>query len=167
MLKNAIMLDPKNEDAFIDLGDIYMGTDDIDSAIKAYCEAVRLNPDKASAFNKCGLALCQKDYLEEAIIAYNKAISADSEFPDAYNNLGMIYLEGIRNLSEAERLFKTAIRLKKDYAAAYYNLGRVYKEKREITEAAKYFQEALELNETQPELDSDDIRKNLYSLFEV
>lgn len=167
LLKNSIILDRNNDDAFTELGDIYMETDDLDSAIKAYCEAIKLNSSKASTFNKCAMALWQKDYVEEAIIACNKAINADSEFFAAYNNLGVIYLDGIRNLNEAKKLFKEAINIKKDYVMAHFNLGRVYKELGEFVKAAKCFQNALELNDIEPELDSAEIKKNLYSLFDV
>ena len=161
------MLDNNNDDAFVELGDIYMETDDLDSAIKAYCEAIKLDSTKASTFNKCAMALWQKDYVEEAIIACNKAINADIEFYAAYNNLGVIYLDAIRNLKEAKKLFKEAIDIKRDYVMAHFNLGRVYKEQGKFVEAAKCFQTALELNEIEPELDSEDIKHKLYSLFDV
>ncbi len=167
MLERSILLDRKNDEAFVELGDIYMETEDLDSAIKSYCEAIKLCSTKASTFNKCAMALWQKDYTEEAIIACNKAINADCEYFAAYNNLGVIYLDGIRNLKEAKKLFKEAISIKRDYVMAHFNLGRVYKEQGEFVEAAKCFQTALELNEIEPELDSLEIRNKLYSLFDV
>lgn len=167
LLKTAIILDEKNDEVFLELGDIYMQTEDIDSAIKSYCEAIKLNPKNAVSYNKCAMALWQKDYLEEAIIAYHKAIGIDSEYYSAYNNLGVIYLDGIRNLKEAKKLFETAIIIKNDYVMAHFNLGRVLQEMGKNIEAAKSYQKALELNEIEAELDSEDIQTRLYSLFEV
>ena len=109
----------------------------------------------------------QKDFVEEAIIAYHKAIGIDPDYYTAYNNLGVIYLDGIRNLKEAERLFKTAISLKNDYVMAHFNLGRVYQEKGKNIEAAQYYQKALEINEIEAEMDSDEIRDRIFALFEV
>ena len=166
-LKTAIILDEKNDEVFLELGDIYNECEDIDSAIKSYCEAIKLNPKNPIAYNKCAMALWQKDYLEEAIIAYHKAIGIDPDYYTAYNNLGVIYLDGIRNLKEAEKLFNTAISLKNDYVMAHFNLGRVLEEKGQNIEAAKSYQKALELNEIEAELDSEDIRERLYGLFEV
>ena len=167
MLKNSILLDKTNDEAFVDLGDIYMETDDIDSAIKAYCEAIKLNQNRASTFNKCAMALWKKDYLEEAVIACTKAIQADVDYYPAYNNLGVIYLEGLHNLKEAKKLFQDALNIKRDYVMAHFNMGRVLKEQGKFVEAANSFQTALELNEIEAELDSNDIRKKLYSLFDV
>ena len=162
-----IFLDKTNDESFVELGDIYMETEDIDSAIKAYCEAIKLNPKNAVTYNKCAMALWQKDYLEEAIIAYHKAIGIDPEYAAAYNNLGVIYLDGIRNLKEAKRLFETAITLKNDYVMANFNLGRVYQQLQQSIEAAKCYQKALELNEINSELNTEDIRTKLFELFEV
>ncbi len=167
LLKTAIILDENNDEIFIELGDIYLQTDDIDSAIKAYCEAIKLNPKNAVSYNKCAMALWKKDYLEEAIIAYHKAIAIAPDYYSAYNNLGVIYLDGIRNLREAKKLFETAISMKKDYVMAYFNLGRVLQEQGKNIEAAKSYQKALELNEIEAELDSEEIRTRLFSLFEV
>ena len=166
-LRSAIILDKTNDESFVELGDIYMETEDIDSAIKAYCEAIKLNPKNAVTYNKCAMALWQKDYLEEAIIAYHKAIGIDPEYAAAYNNLGVIYLDGIRNLKEAKRLFETAITLKNDYVMANFNLGRVYQQLQQSIEAAKCYQKALELNEINSELNTEDIRTKLFELFEV
>ena len=166
-LKTAIILDETNDEVFLDLGDIYSDTEDIDSAIKSYCEAIKLNPKNYIAYNKCAMALWQKNYIEEAIIAYHKALEVNPEYYTAYNNLGVIYLDGIRNLKEAEKLFQTALVYKTDYVMANFNLGRVYAEKGKNVEAAQYYQRALELNEIEPELDSEDIRERIFHLFDV
>lgn len=166
-LRTAIILDETNDEVFLDIGDIYSETEDIDSAIKAYCEAIKLNPKNYIAYNKCAMALWQKNYIEEAIIAYHKALEVNPEYYTAYNNLGVIYLDGIRNLKEAEKLFQTALVFKEDYVMANFNLGRVYTEKGKNIEAAQYYQKALELNEIEPEIDSEDIRERIFHLFDV
>lgn len=167
LLKTAIMLDKNSDEAFIELGDIYIECEDIDSAIKSYCESIKINPKNPSAYNKCAMALWQKDYLEEAIIAYHKAIGINPDYYNAYNNLGVIYLDGIYNLKEAKKLFETAISIKPDYVMAHFNLGRAYEKSGKKIEAAKYYQKALELNDIEEEMDSEEIRNKLYSLFEV
>ena len=167
LLKSAIILDEDNDEIYIELGNIYMSTEDVDSAIKAYCEAIKLNPKNAVSYNKCAMALWQKDYLEEAIIAYHKAIGINPDYYTAYNNLGVIYLDGIRNLKEAKVLFEKAIELKPDYVMAHFNYGRVLQEQGRSIEAAKSYQKALEINEIEAELDTEEIRTRLYSLFEV
>ena len=166
-LKSAIMLDENNDEAFVELGDIYTDCEDLDSSIKAYCEAIKLNPKNFTAYNKCAMALWQKDYLEEAIIAYNKAINVKPDYYQAYNNLGVIYLDGIRNLKEAKRLFEKAIELNENYVMPHFNLGRVYELTGKNIEAAKMYQKALELNALSQEIDDNEINEKLYGLFDV
>lgn len=167
LLKTAVILDEKNDDVFLELGDIYFECEDLDSAIKSYCEAIKLNPKNAPAYNKCAMALWQKDFIEEAIIAYHKAININPDYYTAYNNLGVIYLDGIRNLKEAKKLFETAISLNPDYVMAKFNLGRTLQAMGKNIEAAKCYQSALELNENSAEINSEEIREKLYSIFEV
>ena len=114
----------ENEEAFIDLGDIYMATDDTDSAIKSYCSAITINPKKVQAYNKCAMALWQKDYIEEAIIAYHKALGIDPTYAAAYNNLGVIYLDDLGRVKQAIELFKKAVETNPNYALAHFNLAR-------------------------------------------
>ncbi len=167
LLKTAVILDEKNDDAFLEIGDIYFNCEDLDSAIKAYCEAIKLNPKNAPAYNKCAMALWQKDFIEEAIISYHKAISVKPDYYSAYNNLGVIYLDGIRNLKEAKKLFETALSFNGNYVMAKFNLGRTLQAMGKNIEAAKCYQCALELNDVTGEINSEEIREKLYSIFEV
>ena len=50
---------------------------------------------------------------------------------------------------------------------AHFNLGRVLEEKGQNIEAAKSYQKALDINEIEAELDSEEIRTRLYNLFNV
>lgn len=167
LLKQALIFDSRNDDAFLDIGNIYFETEDTDSAVKAYCEAIKLNPQSYKAYDKCAMALWRKNYIEEAIIAYNKALAINPECASSYNNLGVIYLDGVRNLKEAKKLFERAVSLNKNYVTAYYNLGRVMEETGKKVEAAKYYQQALELNKVKVELPEEEIKLRLFGLFEV
>lgn len=167
LYQTACVLNPDSDECHIAIGDIYFSQDDYENAIKSYCDAIKLNPDNAKAYGKCGMALWEKDYVEEAIIAYNKAIAIDTEYAIAYNNLGVIYLDGIGNLNEAERLFTIAVELNPNYTLAQFNLGRVYQNKNDPAMAAEYYQTALNLNKITNDLDEEDIQNRLHKLFEV
>ncbi len=167
LLKQAIILDDDNDEAFIEIGNIYVSIEDVDSAIKAYCEAIKRNPHNPVSYNKCAMCLWQKNYIEEAIIAYNKAIGICPDYETAYNNLGVIYLDGLRDFKEAKKLFETAISLKPDYTLAYFNLGRALELEGKKVEAAKCLQKAMELNDKNQELEPAEISERLFKLFEV
>ena len=62
--------------------------------------------------------------------------------------------------------FNTAVECNPNYALAYYNLGRCFALKGEKIEAAKYFQQAMDVNNITNEIDPSDIQDRLNSLFD-
>lgn len=167
LYQTAAVLNPDSEESQIAIGDTYFSMDEYDNAIKAYCDAIKINPENAKAYCKCGMALWEKDYTEEAIVAYHKAIALNSDYAIAYNNLGVIYLDDIGNVNEAIDLFQKAIEGNGNYTLAYFNMGRAYTILKENTKAAKYFQQALDLNSLTQDLEEEDILYRLHKLFEV
>lgn len=163
----GIILDPKNYDLYIALGDIYMADYDLDQAIRSYCDAITLNPDDARAYSKVGIALWEKDYLEEALVAYHKAVELSPENEYAQNNLGILYLDGLADAEEALEYFEEAIALNPNYTLAYFNAGRASQEMDFTNDAANYYQMAIDLNRLTNELDEEDIQQRLHSLFEI
>ncbi len=163
----GIILDPKNYDLYIALGDIYMADYDLDQAIRSYCDAITLNPDDARAYSKVGIALWEKDYLEEALVAYHKAVELSPENEYAQNNLGILYLDGLADAEEALEYFEEAIALNPNYTLAYFNAGRASQEMGFTNDAANYYQMAIDLNRLINELDEEDIQQRLHSLFEI
>lgn len=163
----GIILDPKNYDLYIALGDIYMADYDLDQAIRSYCDAITLNPDDSRAYSKVGIALWEKDYLEEALVAYHKAVELSPENEYAQNNLGILYLDGLADAEEALEYFEEAISLNPNYTLAYFNAGRASQEMGFTNDAANYYQMAIDLNRLTDELDEEDIQQRLHSLFEI
>lgn len=163
----GIILDPNNYDLYIALGDIYMADYDLDKAIHSYCDAVTLNPDEERGYSKLGVALWEKDYLEEALVAYHKAIEINPDNEYSQNNLGILYLDGLSDAEEALEYFETAINLNPNYTLAYFNAGRASQKMGFINDSAHYYQMALDLNKLTDELDEEDIRTRLHSLFEI
>lgn len=163
----GLILDPKNYDLYIALGDIYMADYDIDNAIRSYCDAITLNPDDFRGYSKAGIALWEKDYLEEALVAYHKAVELKPDNEFAQNNLGILYLDGLADAEEALEYFEEAIALNPNYTLAYFNAGRASQEMGFTNDAANYYQMAIDLNRLSEELDEEDIQSRLHSLFDV
>ncbi len=159
------ILDPENSEIYLSLGDVYMSENDLDNAIRTYCESININSQDYRAYSKLGIALWEKDYIEEAIVAYHRAIDLNPEYDIAHNNLGVIYLDGIGTADEALSYFKLAININPNYTLAYFNAGRAAQIIGEFSVAAEYYQMALDLNKLTDELDENDIKDRLYGLF--
>ena len=162
----GIVLDPNNVDIQLSLGDLYMAQNDLDRAIKTYCDAISVEPENYLTYAKTGLALWEKDYLEESIVAFHKSIELNPNFEIAQNNLGEVYLDGIGDPKESVQYFKNAIDINPNYTLAYFNLGRAYQAIGEKALSAEYFQMTLDLNKITQEMSEKEIRQRLYELFE-
>lgn len=162
----GIVLDPNNVDIQLSLGDMYMAQNDLDKAIKTYCDAITVDSENYLSYAKAGLALWEKDYLEESIVAFHKSIEINPNFEIAQNNLGVVYLDGIGDPKCSLEYFKNAIDINPNYTLAYFNLGRAYQVIGDKALAAEYYQMTLDLNKITEEMDEKDIRKRIYELFE-
>ena len=162
----GMVLDPKNVDIQLSLGDLYMAQNDIDRAIKTYCDAISTEPENYLTYAKAGLALWEKDYLEESIVAFHKSIEINPNFEISQNNLGVVYLDGIGDAKISVEYFKNAIDINPNYTLAYFNLARAYQAIGDKAMAAEYYQMTMDLNKITDELSEKDIRKRLYDLFE-
>lgn len=163
----GLILDPTNYDLYISLGDTYMSVYDLDNAIKAYCDAIMADPTNYRGYSKAGIALYEKDFVEEALVSYHKSIELNPENAFAQNNLGIVYMDGLLDAEEALEYFEEAINIDPTYTLAYFNAGRASQKMGFTNDAANYYQMALDLNKETEELDEEDIKEHLRSLFEV
>ena len=162
----GMILDPKNVDIQLSLGDLFMAQNDLDRAIKTYCDAISVDPLNFLTYAKTGLALWEKDYLEESVVAFHKAIELNPDFEIAQNNLGVVYLDGYGDPKESIQYFKKAIELNPNYTLAYFNLARAYQSIGDKANAAEYYQMTMDLNKITEELSEKDIRARLFELFD-
>ncbi len=163
----GLILDPNNYDLHIALGDVHMAEYDLDSAIRAYCDAITQNPENFRGYSKAGIALWEKDYVEEALVSFHKAVELNPANEFAHNNLGIIYLDGLGDAEEALEYFEEAIELNPSYTLAYFNAARASQAMGFINDAANYYQMSIDLNKITHDLDEDDVRQRLHKLFDI
>ena len=148
----GMVLDAKNVDIQLSLGDLFMAQGDLDRAIKTYCDAISVDPLNFMTYAKTGLALWEKDYLEESVVAFHKSIELNPDFEIAQNNLGVVYLDGYGDPKSSLEYFKNAININPNYTLAYFNLARAYQSIGDKAQAAEYYQMTMDLNKITEEL---------------
>lgn len=163
----GIILDEKNYELYLSLGDVYMAAYDLDSAIRTYCDAILLNPEDYRGYSKAGIALWEKDYLEEALVSFHKSIDLNPDNEYAQNNLGILYLDGLGDAEEALEYFERAVELNPNYTLAYFNAARASEAMGFTNDAANYYQMSIDLNKITQELDEEDIYSRLHKLFDI
>ena len=163
----GLNFDEQNYELKIALGDALMAKGDTDNAIRNYCDAITCDPDNYKAYSKAGLALWENDMIEEAMVAYHKSIELNPNYDVSQNNLGVIYLDGLGSAVEALPFFEHAIDINPSYTLAYFNAGRAHEIIGSKTQAAQYYQMALDINKLTEELSETEITEKLHSLFEL
>jgi len=171
----ATIIDPKNPDAFNNLGFAYTNLDRLDEALEAYGTVLELDPENVAAKINSGVIHFQKDQEEQAAEMFRGALEID---PDNKNALSMwtLSLETLadeqrqdlsgaasrddslkvmeevkKTLNEAVRVYRMAIEAHPEEKNFVYNLGVLYA--REL----KNFQAAEPLFEKVVELDPEDV----------
>ncbi|MDD3875682.1 MAG: DUF6056 family protein, partial [Bacteroidales bacterium] len=81
---SEIEINPLNETAYINLGDVYYRQRDFNKAIEVYEKALDINPTYELAYNNLGLAKFELGFIEDAICDYNKALELNSDFGLAF-----------------------------------------------------------------------------------
>ncbi len=161
----ANALTPKEIDVYISLGSAFYDNDDYNNALIVYRRALELEPGNSKIHCNLGYLYWGMGDIDEAIKEYKLSIKYDPTYDIAYNNLGVIYLDDLVQIQNAIDCFYTAVECNPNYALAYYNLGRCYALKSQNVEAAKFFQQAMDVNNITSEMDPNDIQERLNDLF--
>ncbi len=123
--RHALVDDPQDAAAYLNLGDAYLNSAQDKEAIAAYQQAVRLAPKNANAQYALGAAYNFTGQNSDAFKPLVRAISLAPDYAEAYYGIGYAYQQ-LDNYKEAVGYLKNAIRLKPDYPEAYLALGLSY-----------------------------------------
>jgi tetratricopeptide (TPR) repeat protein len=121
--------------------------EDYDEAMGILKKSLEIDPKNTRALGLSGLVLMNKELYDEAMLYFQKVLLIEPGNPFALNNLGFIcYKKGIWG-EAIEHLSKVAKQTKDRMARLYANfyLGLVYYERGMVTDAIRFFEEALKL----------------------
>jgi tetratricopeptide (TPR) repeat protein len=144
-LKNVVQLDPKDDAAHLDLGEVYLKLKDPREAFQAYTRAVSANPENLKAQLKLGQMLLLGRQTEEA---KKKADLILSKTPDDVEALSL--LSGVqvqqRDLDGAVRTLEKAASLDPNHFNTHLSLGRLLLLKGEQAKAEEAYLKAIALD---------------------
>ncbi len=145
MYKKSIKLNPVDEKAHNNLGNVYRDIGLHREALKEYERALKINPYSAEARNNLGILYVNRGLYDEAIKEYMLAIEINPNLAVVHNNLGNTYRKK-RLYDKALKEYKEAISIDRRFAKAYNNLGVSLAEMGRLREAAQKFRRALRIN---------------------
>lgn len=140
----AILLDPKDPDAYLHRGIALKIKGDLDKAIQDYNKAIELKPDAVTYSNR-GNAWLKKGDLTKALADYDKAAGLDPKYPHTYYNRGQLQIR-LGNLVAALADMNKAIELDQNDAEALAARGDIHKRMGDMAKADADFKKARALD---------------------
>lgn len=149
--KSAIEINPRYARAYLNLGNIYHGRGDLETALKYYTNALKADSQYSQAyFNRGNVYFEQKKY-DDAILQYDQAIQIRPLWSEAYYNRGNVYLFGKEEWVNAIYEYNKAINFNTSYIAAIRNRGVAHSRNNEFPQAIDDFTRVLQLKDDDAE----------------
>ncbi len=109
-IREAISIDPKNDEIYIIAGDLYLLVNNGSLAIRNYNKAQEIDVTSPMANMKIGSIYFKGRNLMAAIPYYEQAIALDKNYAPAYRELGQLYSMAGR-FNESKENFETYLKL--------------------------------------------------------
>lgn len=138
----ALELDPKLQQAHVNLISLYGRLGRPEEALLHYQHAVKINPSSEEAHYNFAVLMSSEGRFREARGAYEKVLQINPAQADAHNNLGYLFLQNGR-AQEALKHFEEALRHRPAFPRAHFNTGSVYLTRRQYSDAIRHFEAAL------------------------
>ena len=106
----ALLLDKKNADSYMLLGDIYTVINDGGLAAKNYDYAATFSPANPRPYQRMGVLYTQARNFSVSQENFNTALSKDANFAPAYRDLGDLYYKG-KKYEKAKETYKKYLEL--------------------------------------------------------
>ena len=144
-LRKIQLLDPKNESAHYNCGNIFQEIGEFEKSLESYNKAIDINKNNIDAYINRSIAYNKINKFKEAIESLHSAIKIDNNNFEAYNTLGNIFAEN-KKYDEALYYYNQAIEKDNGAADTYNNKGNVLRELGGYNLALICYDKALELN---------------------
>ncbi|CAA6802365.1 MAG: Unknown protein [uncultured Sulfurovum sp.] len=123
--EKAIEINPKHENAYLNMGNACYRQQEYINAIASYEKAIEINSKHENAYYNLGIVYSKHKRYSEAIRAYKKAIKINPKKYRAYVQIGTIYWNE-KKYEVSIEWYKKAIEINSKEDLAYLNLFEVW-----------------------------------------
>lgn len=124
-LTQIITYEPKNLQAYENLGTILLEQNKLNEALHYYHQGLQVQPDNPRLLNNIGTVLQQQGKSRQAIAYHRKALAIQPNFPDALVGLGTA-LQNQAEFAEAMTCLDRAVAVAPGNPVARYNRALLY-----------------------------------------
>ncbi|WP_449419471.1 tetratricopeptide repeat protein [Phormidium nigroviride] len=143
----ALEINPNFAEAYANLGSLYGGQQQWQSAIAAFQKAIAIKPDFAGAYRNFAKLWTQVGKPEEAAECWYRAFNLDPSkaTADEYINLAKTFLEQGK-LDQGIDCYRRGLELNPSSSWGYHELAEILKNQEKWEESISFYSRAIELN---------------------
>jgi len=141
----ALRINPHDDEAHNNLGDVYKAQGKLDEAVREYQEALRIDPDDSTAHHNLAEAYQAQGNWDEATREHQWRLKGLGNYSWAHVEMGNVYQDQGK-LDEAITEYREALRIDPNYGTAHSYIGDTYKAQGKLDEAVREYQEALKID---------------------
>ncbi|MBU1126912.1 tetratricopeptide repeat protein [Patescibacteria group bacterium] len=142
--RSTVKVQPRSSKAWNNMGDIYTGRQEYESALVAFQNAIDIRPLYVDAYHNKGVTYMKMGRYDEAIAKFEEAMAIHI-LPETLNTLGVAYFEK-GEYQKAQDLFLKMLEMNPNDANAYNSLGILALTLKDYQKAQEYWQKALEID---------------------
>lgn len=143
-LEVVLAKEPMAWDVLLQMGNVYLAEDKLDTAQDFYRKVIMLNPKSNQAYNNLGAIYEKKGKDKDAFDSFRKALEIEPENYKSYLVLGDWYMK--RNLyDDAIGMYKQALNLNPEDENLYLKIGLLFAQMGRYQEAIYFFEKGLSL----------------------
>lgn len=109
--EKVVARDPKNLQAWVQLGNDYFDTDQPQKAINAYGKALELDPNNPNVLTDQGIMLRRVGWYDRAIANFEKAQQVDPKHLQSLFNMGIVYMDDMKKPDKALKAWNRYLEL--------------------------------------------------------
>lgn len=143
-LQQALDIDPVNAAAYQELGNLYQAMGKRQEAESTFKKAIEIRPNYWAGYNDLGAFYYRSGRYAEAAAQFHRVIELTPDNARGYSSLGAMDLL-LKRYDESKTMLEKSVAIKPNQAA-YTNLGYLYFYQDQYSQAAAYFERAVQMN---------------------
>lgn len=108
-LEAAVLADPKNHDAWADLGNLYFDSHQPQKSVAAYAKALALKPNDPNVLTDQGVMYRDLGQFDKALANFQAANKLDPKHLQSLINIGVVYSSNLDKPAEAAKAWNRII----------------------------------------------------------
>ena len=108
-LETVVLADPKNHDAWADLGNEYFDSHQAQKAVNAYGKALALKPGNPNILTDQGVMYRQLGQFDKALATFQKANKLQPSHVQSLFNMGIVYANDLNKPDEAAKAWNKVL----------------------------------------------------------